>query len=542
MIPPPVGRCPSIHIEYGERIGVVVEDLLTSGDIELTVKLAGCSLAETPGKDNWVDKAGGLPEYICEIARSIKKSGKTTSQAIAIAVSRVKKWAAGGDGVDPDTVAKASKAVAQWEKLKAKSASKDVVKASREDGSEYLILSNVSSYSMDRVREAFNAKERERRELIDAANDALRAATGNTMTSYKTLAPVPCDYRYVREVWTDFLIVENDSGKTTALLKVPYTVTDDGTVSWGQESPVVQEYVDVAATTPLGRMRVALSAGRTDPRPGKQVVSSEGAKKFGKPIGANLGTGTSRYKVGDKVQFAKNGAPGVVIRVGKPAINGGTNEASITWAELLPDGSTGGHNTHRESMLEPYSETTNQFAKMKAAAEAKKGSEEKYSAAKIGPNNAKKIAAAEAIHGAGSAEHQEAIKQYGKDDMMSKPVSDPAAGEKKILDKMLAEKNSTAPKVSDLMSKLKAAPPKADKDATDATEAKNQKIRDLTASINKVFPKKDGGQHPNFSLTREELEARLKQNVDAGPKALNSHIVAAYKNLIELLSLKSAGK
>lgn len=95
---------------------------LTSGDHDLIVAFAGCSLDESPGK-NWVEGVGGLPNYICEVARAIKRSGKSTSQAIAIAVSRIKKWAS-GVGVDKDTQAKAAKALAEWEEKKAKSHAK----------------------------------------------------------------------------------------------------------------------------------------------------------------------------------------------------------------------------------------------------------------------------------------------------------------------------------------------------------------------------------------------------------------------------------
>ena len=42
------------------------------------------------------------------------------SRAIATAISRVRRWARGGGGVNADTVAKAQKALAEWEKLKAK--------------------------------------------------------------------------------------------------------------------------------------------------------------------------------------------------------------------------------------------------------------------------------------------------------------------------------------------------------------------------------------------------------------------------------------
>lgn len=69
---------------------------------------------------------------ICRIARAVKKSGHTTSEAIAIAVSRVKVWAA-GKGVDKDTQAKAAAALAEWEKLRAKSHAKSGAKKAEKD-------------------------------------------------------------------------------------------------------------------------------------------------------------------------------------------------------------------------------------------------------------------------------------------------------------------------------------------------------------------------------------------------------------------------
>ncbi len=94
-------------------------DIFDRDDLDLVVAFAGCSLDRSPNS-NWVQESGGLPEYICRIARAIHRGGKTISQSIAIAVSRVKKWAAGLDDVDADTRAKAAKAVAQWEALKGK--------------------------------------------------------------------------------------------------------------------------------------------------------------------------------------------------------------------------------------------------------------------------------------------------------------------------------------------------------------------------------------------------------------------------------------
>jgi hypothetical protein len=99
---------------------------LTGEDYDLIVAFAGCSLDEKPGS-NWVQGSGGLPTYICEIARAIKRTGKSTQNAIQIAISRVKVWAS-GKGVDKDTQAKAAKAVAEWEALKAKSKAKTKAK------------------------------------------------------------------------------------------------------------------------------------------------------------------------------------------------------------------------------------------------------------------------------------------------------------------------------------------------------------------------------------------------------------------------------
>ncbi len=95
--------------------------MLTKSDYDFIALSSSSSLAEVPGDNNWIEKKGGnLPPYVRKLARGIMKSGKSKSQAIAIAISRIKKWAAGGDGVDPDPRAKAAKALAQWERLKNK--------------------------------------------------------------------------------------------------------------------------------------------------------------------------------------------------------------------------------------------------------------------------------------------------------------------------------------------------------------------------------------------------------------------------------------
>ena len=75
-------------------------------------------------RKNWIENEGGLPRYIEEVAIGIMKSGKTREQAIPMAINRIKRWAAGLDGVKADTQAKAVAALAAWEKMKASAAAK----------------------------------------------------------------------------------------------------------------------------------------------------------------------------------------------------------------------------------------------------------------------------------------------------------------------------------------------------------------------------------------------------------------------------------
>lgn len=215
--------------------------MLDQDDNSLVVFLAGggagCSLDSSP-KTNWVERSGGLPNYICKIARAVMRSGKSKSASIAIAVSRTKKWAAGGDNVDADTRAKAAKAVAQWEALKTKNKAKKVVKASREDGTEFLQLSNIGSFNTDLVRKAWNEVQNN---LRQAARAQLKAEGRDPYDGPET---VP--YTYVRELWTDYVIVEIDGlgGNTGNLMKVPYTVSGSA-VSFGEPVEVEQQYVEV---------------------------------------------------------------------------------------------------------------------------------------------------------------------------------------------------------------------------------------------------------------------------------------------------------
>lgn len=87
--------------------------------IQLTAKgLEPCSMAKNPGHPgkNWVTEEGGLPAYICNVAKHMP--GPDTSTKIAEAVSTVKKWIA-DPKTSAETKAKASAAIADWDRMKA---------------------------------------------------------------------------------------------------------------------------------------------------------------------------------------------------------------------------------------------------------------------------------------------------------------------------------------------------------------------------------------------------------------------------------------
>lgn len=213
----------------------------SNDDYEMFLMLSGgCSLDSSPGK-NWVEENGGLPEYICRIAKGIMKSGKSKSQAIAIAVSRVKAWAAGGDDVDADTRAKAAKAVAQWTALKAKNKKGNVVKAtrSREEETEYLMLTYIPSYNTEIVRRAWDIEERKNREEYEAGHPEARDISAPSSALYP--------YSWVKEVWSDYIIVECDHHEEApSLKKIPFRVNPlTNKVTFGTPVHVAQVYVEI---------------------------------------------------------------------------------------------------------------------------------------------------------------------------------------------------------------------------------------------------------------------------------------------------------
>lgn len=80
------------------------------------------SLDRSP-KQNWVEKRGGLPKYVRIVANALVRSGHNRSKAIQMAIGAMKRWARGGGNVSPKVQAAAAAAVAQWEAMKATTAS-----------------------------------------------------------------------------------------------------------------------------------------------------------------------------------------------------------------------------------------------------------------------------------------------------------------------------------------------------------------------------------------------------------------------------------
>lgn len=92
--------------------------------LALAAKTPGpCSLDRNPGKSNWVEKNGGLPNYVCQIAKAVHRQGHSISQSIAIAIGTIKRWS-----VDPkksaSVRARAKAALAEWEAMKARAKAK----------------------------------------------------------------------------------------------------------------------------------------------------------------------------------------------------------------------------------------------------------------------------------------------------------------------------------------------------------------------------------------------------------------------------------
>lgn len=250
-------------------------------DYDLILFLAGgspCSLATTPEDDNWVDRKGGLPNYICRIARAVKRSGRSTSQAIAIAVSRVKKWAGGGGDVTAKTRAKAAKALAQWEAMKlSRSRDELVMLTSRRDGEQFVALSRISNFNTSVVYDAWEQVEQDRLNNYLDLNPHLKYDGEHHGRN-----------GYIVELWTAYIIVCMEFlGEGYRYLKIPYSVKGS-TVEFGDPVEVEKAFV------PVGDDDDALDADALeDLRDALELVhvreKLEGVAIAGLPVAINSG-------------------------------------------------------------------------------------------------------------------------------------------------------------------------------------------------------------------------------------------------------------
>lgn len=240
-------------------------------DVELFFRLSGgssCSLDEKPGS-NWVQAEGGLPNYICRIARAIKQSGHDTSSAVAIAVSRAKVWGAGGGNVSEATRAKAAEAAAQWEALKAKAHAKSgahKVATTAKDDPDFLRLTADSPYPLEQARKAIQ-------EMLYAKS---RAVNANKPKGSTQPTSVESDYDspgWVREVWSDAILVDNSDG---TIDRYPIEDYKDGVFSFGDPQKVKIEYVPADLTDELLEKLIGQDVqGKSDGDEVKAAASSD---------------------------------------------------------------------------------------------------------------------------------------------------------------------------------------------------------------------------------------------------------------------------
>ena len=101
-------------VESGELGGVSIQGTGTRFQKDAAL------VPNKPGVTNWVERTGGLPKYIADIAGDlISERGKSTSQAIQLAVGIVQRWCRGEGDVKPETRAKSCAALAEWEAKRA---------------------------------------------------------------------------------------------------------------------------------------------------------------------------------------------------------------------------------------------------------------------------------------------------------------------------------------------------------------------------------------------------------------------------------------
>lgn len=116
FMPPDEGRdrgaCPSCRNRFRNApVGYIAK----AADLPEAIAKDALLVPNKPGVTNWIERAGGLPKYIADIAGDlISEKGKTVSNAIQMAIGIVRNWARGQGHVAAKTRAKAAAAVAEY--------------------------------------------------------------------------------------------------------------------------------------------------------------------------------------------------------------------------------------------------------------------------------------------------------------------------------------------------------------------------------------------------------------------------------------------
>ncbi len=194
-------------------------------------KRMGTGLDRSPRK-NWVEMTGRLPPYIEEVAKSIhEKRGVPLDSAIPIAIATIKKRAAGGN-------AKAIKALAEWEALKARNAARRG-KADSIDDVEHELAGDAELPQIKSLPFLPGTYE-ELKDLLHA----------------EATAALTVDEPYLVEVlgtWPDRAVVTRyalDGESKADSFEIPYSL-DEGTVTLGDPVPVTIT-VDTGGTQSSG--------------------------------------------------------------------------------------------------------------------------------------------------------------------------------------------------------------------------------------------------------------------------------------------------
>lgn len=169
-----------------------------------------CDVTPLGSGDNWLKKVNGLPLYIRAIAHSLRRDhGMDESRAISTAIATVKRWAAGGGGVTPETRARAAAAVVEWERKKAQ-AHTDLTSSSSENVEEFADIPTMAVTPLTVNRDGTW------RHLLDLA-----VTVADTNDSPQLTMPAG-PHRY-RHGW-----VRIDAASPTAVERATRAVTTDG--------------------------------------------------------------------------------------------------------------------------------------------------------------------------------------------------------------------------------------------------------------------------------------------------------------------------